>query len=169
MVSHIEVRLLEKPPTPSSIGDGLKVPQRQLWKEDLFVQYYKNKNTILLLAPTPIKYIPEGTKLLHELIATSIKGGNCSDAYKFVAPHCENGIYKIKGFDFDQSYSIVAHANLFRINIAIADMHRITDRFLDISNAFKNTNVPINERVCVSPPPYYLDWFERSYPNVNLN
>ena len=27
----------------------------------------------------------------------------------------------------------------------------------------------IHERVCVSTPPYYLDWFKRSYPNVPLN
>ena len=48
-------------------------------------------------------------------------------------------------------------------------MHRLTAIILYVSNVFKNTNVPINERVCVSPPPYYLDWFERSYPNVPLN
>ena len=36
-------------------------------------------------------------------------------------------------------------------------------------NAFQNKNVPIHEIFCVSPPPYYLDWFERSYPNVPLN
>ena len=33
----------------------------------------------------------------------------------------------------------------------------------------QNKNVPINEILCVSPPPYYLDWFERSYPNVPIN
>ena len=48
-------------------------------------------------------------------------------------------------------------------------MHRLTARILDVSNAFQNTNVPINERVCVSPPPYYIDWFEKSYPDVPLN
>ena len=48
-------------------------------------------------------------------------------------------------------------------------MHRLTARILDVSNAFQNTNVPIHERVCVSPPPYYLDWFLRYYPNVPLN
>ena len=48
-------------------------------------------------------------------------------------------------------------------------MHRLTDRIVDVSNIFQNTNVPIHERVCVSPPPYYIDWFERSYPNVPLN
>ena len=63
----------------------------------------------------------------------------------------------------------MAYYDSFIINIAIASMHRLTARILDVSNAFQNTNVPIHERVCVSPPPYYLDWFERSYPNVPLN
>ena len=48
-------------------------------------------------------------------------------------------------------------------------MHRLTTRILDVSNAFQNTNVTIHESVCVSPPPYYLDWFEIYYPNVPLN
>ena len=63
----------------------------------------------------------------------------------------------------------MAHAESFRINIAIAYIHRLTARILDVSNEFQNTNVPIYERVCVSPPTYYLNWFERSYPNVPLN
>ena len=48
-------------------------------------------------------------------------------------------------------------------------MHRLTARISDVSNASQNTNIPINEIICVSKPPYYLDWFERSYPNVPLN
>ena len=48
-------------------------------------------------------------------------------------------------------------------------MHKITARVLDVSNALQNVIVPINERVCVSTPPYYLDWFERSYPSVTIN
>ena len=48
-------------------------------------------------------------------------------------------------------------------------MHRLTASILDVSNAFHNTNDPIHERVCVIPPPYYLDWFEITYPNGPLN
>ena len=48
-------------------------------------------------------------------------------------------------------------------------MHRLTASILDVSHAFQNTNVTIHERFYVIPPPYYLDWFERSYPNVPLN
>ena len=83
--------------------------------------------------------------------------------------HFVNGSSQIKSIYFDQSYSPVIHTDSFRINIAIACMHRLTARILDINNAFQNTNVPIHERVCVSPPPCYLDWFEISYPNVPLN
>ena len=48
-------------------------------------------------------------------------------------------------------------------------MHRLTSRILDVNNAFYNTNFPIHERVCVSPPLYYLSCFEITYPNFTLN
>ena len=129
----------------------------------------KNKNVSLRLDPIPIKYLPEGTKFLSSLIASSIKEGECSDACKFVARYCVNGSSCIKGIDFGQSYSPVARADSFRINIAIGTMHRLTTRILDFSNAFHNKNVSIHERFCVNPPTYYIDWFERSYPNITLN
>ena len=47
MVSNIEVRIPKKPPTPNNIGEDLSSPQRQFWKESLFVQYDKNKNPSL--------------------------------------------------------------------------------------------------------------------------
>ena len=55
VVSHIEVRLPEETPTPNNIGEYLKVPHRQFRKEDLFVQYEKNKDVSLLSVPIPIK------------------------------------------------------------------------------------------------------------------
>ena len=61
------------------------------------------------------------------------------------------------------------HADSFRINIAIAATHRLNARILDVSNEFNNKIFPIHEIVCVSTPPYYLDRFEISYPNVPLN
>ena len=39
MVSHIEVRPPNKPPTPKNSGDALGGPKRKFWKESLFVQY----------------------------------------------------------------------------------------------------------------------------------
>ena len=87
MVSYLEVCIAKKPPTPKNIGEALGGPQRQFWKEAFFVQYENNKNVSLLSAPIPIKSLPEGTKFLRSLIAPSIKEGDCSDAWKFVARH----------------------------------------------------------------------------------
>ena len=80
MVSHIELRLPNKPPTPKNIGKGLKGLQKKSLKEALFVQYFKNKNVSLLLDTIPIKSLPEGKKVLCSLIDRSIKEGDCSDA-----------------------------------------------------------------------------------------
>ena len=169
MVSHLEVSLLEKPLTPNKIGEYIKGHQRKLWKKPLFVKYYKNKNVSLLSYPIPIKYPPEGKKALCSLIDTSIKEVNCSDEWNFFSCHCANGSYKIQGIYFDQSYSTVAHYDSYRINIAIVDIHRLSARILDVINALQNTNVTIHERVCVSTPPYYLEWFKTFYPNFTLN
>ena len=80
VVSHIEVRIHKKPPTPKNIGEGLKGPQKTFCKEYLFVQYDKNKNVSLLSDPITIIFLPRGTKVLHSLIATSIKEDDCYDA-----------------------------------------------------------------------------------------
>ena len=136
MVSHLGVCLPKKPPTPKNIGEALGGSQRQFWIEVLFFKYDKNKNVSLLSAPTPIKYLPEGSKFLRSLIGTSINEVDCSDACKFVASHCANGTSKIKGIYSDQSYSPVARADSFRINISIAYMHRLTARIIYDINAF---------------------------------
>ena len=152
MVSHLEVCLPKKPPTPKNVGDALGGHQIQLWKESLFVQYEKNKNVSLLSAPIPIKSLPEGTEVLRSLIAPSINEVDCSDAWKFIALHCANGSSQIKGIDFDQSYSPVAHAESFRINIAISSMHRLTARILDVSNVFQKKFPFMKEFVSVHHP-----------------
>ena len=169
VVSHIEGSLPYKPLTPNSICGALKFLKSQFWKEDLFVQYDKNKNVSLLSVPIPIKSIPDGEKILRSLTSPSIKEGDCFDAWKYFARHFENGSFLIQGINFYQSYSPVAHADSFRINISIMAMHRLNTSILDVSNSFQNKNIPIHLGVCVIPPPYYLDWFEKYYPNVPLN
>ena len=119
--------------------------------------------------PIPIKSLYEGTKVLCSLIDTIIKKGDCFDAWEFVAHNCANGSFQIQGINFDQYYIPDSYDDSFRINIAIVDTNIVTASILDVSNAFQNTNVTIHERVCVGKPPFYLDCFERPYPNVTLN
>ena len=89
-----------------------------------------------------MKYLLEGAKVICSLIASSIKEVDCFDVWKFVAWHYENGSSNNKGTDFDQSYSPVARAGWFRINIAFTDMHRLTARILDVIKSFYNKNFP---------------------------
>ena len=84
VVSHLEVCLPKKPTIPKNIDEGLKFPQRQFWKEALFVQYDKNKHVSLILDPTPIKSIPEEKEILCSLIGPIIREGDCSYEWKFV-------------------------------------------------------------------------------------
>ena len=121
------------------------------------------------MGPIPIKYLPNETKVLRSRIATSIKEFNCYSACKSVARHCENESSQIQGVDFDQSYSLMGHADYFIINIDIADIHRFITMILDFIHYFQNKNVPNHERFCVIPPTYYLDWFEKYHPNVSLD
>ena len=58
--------------------------------------YDKNKNVSLLWAYIPIKYLPEGKKILCSLIAHIIKEGDCSDAWTLVSPQFANGSSHIK-------------------------------------------------------------------------
>ena len=113
--------------------------------------------SVFLSAPTPIKSLPEVTKVLCSLIVHSTKDFDCSDACKFVSRHCWNGSSHIKGIYFEQSYSAVAYADSFRTNIDIVAMHILTDRILDVGDAFQNTKSTIYEIVCVGQPRYYID------------
>ena len=104
VVSHLEIRLPKKPPTPQNTGEALGGTQRQFWKEALSVQYDRKKNVSLLSAPIPITPLPEGKKLLLSIIAPIIKECDCSDAWKCFARHCANGISQIKSIDLVQTY-----------------------------------------------------------------
>ena len=74
VVSHLEFRLPNKPPTSKNIGKGLKISYIQFWKESLFVQYEKKINVSLPSAPTPIKSLTEGNEIfIHSLILVLIK------------------------------------------------------------------------------------------------
>ena len=63
----------------------------------------------------------------------------------------------------------MAYADYFRINITITDIHRLNSSIWDFSNDFQNKHLPINKRFYVSPPPYYLEWFEKYHLNFHIN
>ena len=67
----------------------------------------------------------------------------------------------IQVVDINQYYIPVAHDDHLRINITITDIHRLTARIWDVSNNLHNKHFPVNEIVCVSIPPYNMEYFEQ--------
>ena len=69
MVSHVEICLPKKPPTPKNIGDAVGGPQREFWKEALFVQYEHNK--LLAFSQLPYQsniFLQEQNSSVHSLL-----------------------------------------------------------------------------------------------------
>ena len=73
VVSYLEVPLPYKPLTPNKIGEALKGPQIQFWKEASFLQCDNNKNVSLLSNTMPIKSLPDGKKFIFSLIDPIIR------------------------------------------------------------------------------------------------
>ena len=111
-----------------------------------------------------IKSLPYGTKVLRSLIDSSIKEDNCSDVRNIFSRHCANGISIIQDVGFCLAHIPVSRADNFITNISILDMYRLNVILLYVSNALKNTNVPIHLRFCAIQTPYYLDWSENLTP-----
>ena len=128
-------------------------------------QYDKNNNFNLISDPIPIKYLLDEKKVLISIIDTVVKKLHVHIHENF-AQHSANGSSRIQGIACCQYYSPVALVDSFKINITIAAIHRLAYIVLDISNAFQNKYVPIHYIVCVGPPPYYLDCFDKYYPSV---
>ena len=51
IASYLEVHIPEKPLAPKNIGEGLKGPQIQFWKEDVFLKYDKKKMSSFIQLP----------------------------------------------------------------------------------------------------------------------
>jgi hypothetical protein len=67
------------------------------------------------------------------------------------------------------SYSPVASIDSLRLLLNLAASENLLISILDISNAFQNSIVfDATERVYLSLPPLYLEWFPQQWPDYNL-
>ena len=89
MVSHPEICIPKKPPTPKNIG-------RQFRKEDLFVQYDKNKNVRLLLDPISIKPLPEVKTNLIQLLIIVLRKVTVMMHGNVLSANVQMGVLRLK-------------------------------------------------------------------------
>ena len=128
------------------------------WEQALYHQYSKNDAVRLVAQPTPIENVPEDKKVLRTVISTKVKKKGPS-LYQLVARMCADGSRQEKGIDFQFSYSPTAGAAPIRITTSIAASRGWTLAIIDVVNCFQSTLIPAEERVIISMPPLYKQWF----------
>eukprot|EP00957_Ditylum_brightwellii_P091340 6954428-Ditylum_brightwellii.AAC.1 len=80
-----------------------------------------------------------------------------------------NGSPQIQGIDFDMSYSPTNAFDNIRMIIAIAAAENMIIYSLGVSNTFQtNIEEKLYERVCISIPLFYLDYFFGKWPDYPL-
>ena len=87
---------------------------------------------------------------------------------KFVARHCVLGGPMIQGLHYDFSASPTVSYPALRTMIAIVAAYNLTLASLDVTNCFQNTMIPPEKRIWVSLPPRYMQWFKKTYPDVDV-
>ena len=124
----------------------------KLWNR-LYLHNIKYKNVNFISYQIHIEFIPEITRVLHYLIYPVINTGVYSNGYFVVSLLWTNGSTQLKVTYMDGSYSPVYHVDSFIINISISVSIILEVRVLDVSYTVQNINVPMNEQMCITPPP----------------
>jgi hypothetical protein len=139
------------------------------WVQALYHQFDKNDAVKLLAQPSPIKNVPKGKKIHRTVISTKVKRKG-ENLFQLVARMCADGSKQEQGIDFEYSYSPTTGAACLKIVLSIAAAYGFTVSIIDIVNCFQSTIIPEEEeRLVISCPPKYLDWFKHRYPRVKLN
>lgn len=169
MAAHMVV-LPYKPTAPKSFYDGcLHGPEKEHWREACFHQFDKNQRVGLFSQPVPIESVPKGIKVHQTVLAPKVKKTDAADTYKFVTRMCCNGSRMEKGIDFDHSWSPTIGAGPFRLTIHSAAAWSLTLAIMDVENCFQNTLLVEKEKVVVTIPPYYMEWFAREFPSYRID
>ena len=82
---------------------------------------------------------------------------------------CANGSKQVKGIDFGYSWSPVMGASALRMTLLYAAVERLCLAILDIENCFQNTLVEPEDRVVVTLPNFYMEWFRQEYPDYVID
>ena len=55
-----------------------------------------------------------------------------------------------------------------RFTVAVSAFYTLWLSVADVVNCFQNTMRDENDRICMSLPPHYLEWFKLRFPNIPL-
>jgi hypothetical protein len=149
-----------RPETPSHFGATYASPFASDWKDALFQNYNKMLHCGAFSAPILLSSVPSNKTILRPRIACRVKDTSIPHQYDLYARTCADGSTQKENIDFTDSYSPVASVNSLRHLLNLAASEGLLISIMDISNAFQNSIIfDATERVYISLPPLYLDWF----------
>jgi hypothetical protein len=158
-----------RPSTPKHFGETLHSSFASDWRDALFQNYTKMLATGTFSAPLLRTSVPAGKSILRPRIACRVKDTTINHQYDLYARTCADGSTQRESIDFTDSYSPVASIDSIRLLLNLAASQGLLVSILDISNAFQNSIIfDPSERVYMSLPPLYLDWFLQQWPDFNL-
>ncbi len=120
-------------------------------------------------APMLRSTVPPSQKILRPRVSCRVKDTPTPNQYDLYARTCADGSIQQEHIDFTDSYSPVASIESIRVLLNIAASSGLLVNILDISNAFQNSIIfDVTERVYMSLPPLYLEWFIHQWPDFPL-
>ena len=158
-----------RPETPNHFGATYHGPFASDWRDALFHNYNKMMASGTFSAPILRSSVPPMKTILRPRIACKVKDTQIPHQYDLYARTCADGSTQKEHIDFTDSYSPVGSIDSLRILLNIAAATGLLISILDISNAFQNSIIfDASERVYLSLPPLYLDWFRQQWPDYDL-
>ena len=158
-----------KPETPAHFGATYTSPFASDWKDALFQNYNKMLTSGTFSAPILRSSVPSNKTILRPRIACKVKDTSIPNQYDLYARPCADGSTQREHIDFTDSYSPVASIDSLRLLLNLAASEGLLISIMDISNAFQNSIIfDATERVYLSLPPLYLDWFRQQWPDYDL-
>jgi len=158
-----------KPATPSHFGATYTSPFASDWRDALFHNYDKMLASGTFSAPLLRTSVPPNKTILRPRIACKVKDTPTPNQYDLYARTCADGSTQKEHIDFIDTYSPVGSIDSIRILLNLAASAGLLISIMDISNAFQNSIIfDAAERVYISLPPLYLDWFRQHWPDYDL-
>lgn len=114
-------------------------------------------------APMLCSQLPPGKSILRPRIACHVEETSTPHQYDLYARTCADGSTQQEYIDFTDSIDSI------HVLLNIAASSSLTISILDVSNAFQNSIIfDATERVYISLPPLFLEWFKHQWPDFPL-
>jgi len=158
-----------RPDTPAHFGATFHSPFASDWRDALFQNYNKMLASGTFSAPLLRSSVPSHKTILRPRVVCKVKDTSLPNQYDLYARTCADGSTQRENIDFQDSYSPVASIDSLRLLLNLAATENLLISILDISNAFQNSIIfDATERVYLSLPPLYLEWFRQHWPDYDL-